>query len=205
MLNKLLEAEELAFLAELMAKESDDNHSVTVQLPQASPLMPLLGQAQGLELMAQFKHHQLRFPVRLQISESLHPELIFDAPEIIEIGPNLRKWRFRPDESLRLFDRLGNESPLNLLDLSANGLSLSRSETDQPLPEQLDLQLELPDGGDRLALSARRVRELDSTSAAYQLEMQGDVAEDRLRWFLFNQHPVIQEQRKPHPETSDEN
>ena len=112
---------------------------------------------------------------------------------------------FVPTKSLRLLIVQGNESPLNLLDLSANGLSLSRSETDQPLPEQLDLQLELPDGVIALALSARRVRELDSTSAAYQLEMQGDVAEDRLRWFLFNQHPVIQEQRKPHPETSDEN
>jgi hypothetical protein len=195
MMNKLLEAEELAFLAKLIARESDDHQSVALQLPQASPLMFMLGQAQGLELVATFQHHRLRFPVHLRTSEDFCTELVFDAPEILETGPTHRKWRLRPAENLRLFDQNGNDSGLNLLDLSDSSLSLSREDEDLPLPEQLDLCLELSDGGDRVPILARRVRLLDDSSAAYQVEVQEGPNEDRLRWFLFNHHPAITEQR----------
>ncbi len=200
MINRLLEAEELAFLAELMAREGEDQPAVAIRLPQASPLLPLLAHAQGLELVAGFQHHILRFPVHLRGSATQVPELVFSAPEIIESGPTERKWRMRPEEALRVFDRNGNDSGLNLLDLSASGLSLRRDGEDQPLPEQLDLELELPDGGDRLPILARRVRQAEDGSAAYQVEVAEGRHEDRLRWFLFNHHPAIRAQREqPEP------
>lgn len=204
MMNRLLEAEELAFLAELMARESEEHQAVAVQLPQASPLMPLLSQAQGLSLKARFQHHELRFPVRLRINELLQPELVFDAPEILEIGPTHRKWRFRPDERLRLLDEAGNDSGLAVVDLSDSSLSLKTHDEGAALPEQLNLQLELPDGGDRLALSARRVRDLGDGHAAYQVEMEDDAQEDRLRWYLFNRHPATLAQREHSPETAED-
>lgn len=191
MVNKLLEAEELAFLAELMTRENGNEDMLTIPLPQASPIMPLLSQARELNLVAHFQHHLLRFPVRLDINEDMRPELHIDGPEILEVGPTNRKWRFRPEESVRILDQHGNDSGLSLLDLSDSGLSLQSGDGGEPLAEQMKLQLEMPDTGDRFPLSARRVRELADGVAAYQLELQDARQEDQLRWFLFNQHPAL--------------
>ena len=48
MLNKLLEAEELAFLAELMAKESDDNPQCDRATATGLSSMPAAGAGAGL-------------------------------------------------------------------------------------------------------------------------------------------------------------
>ncbi len=196
-MDKLLEAEELAFLSELMAADGDESEGLSVQIPQASPLVPILTQAKSLNLVAEFEHHLLQFSVRLSVSEDMHPELVFDAPEIMEAGPTHRKWRFRPDASLKILDQHGNDSGLNVVDLADNSVSLQREEGDESLPDQMKLQLELPDSGHRVPLSARRVRELANGVAAYQLELQDSAQEDQLRWFLFSQHPARQNQARP--------
>lgn len=187
---ELLDAEELALLGEVLLPPADADAPLPVNLPFGQLLLPLMERADHLLLVASYRHHLLRFPVRLQRDEFGRPTLAIDAPEILETGPTLRNWRLQPLAPLRLLDPHGNDIQLRIHDLSVSGLSLEFDDP-QTIPEQLNLQLELPECGTRLPLAAARVRHLDGQRVAYRLQPGDEALAERLRWFLFQQHRAL--------------
>lgn len=187
---ELLDADELALLGEVLLAPAEAEAPIPLNLPFGQLLLPLMERADGLLLVASYGHHLLRFPVRLQRDEFGRPALAIDAPEILETGPTLRDWRLQPLAPLRLLDHNGNEIRLRIHDLSVSGLALE-FEDPQAIPEQLSLQLELPECGTRLPLAAARVRHLDPQRVAYRLLAADDALSERLRWFLFHQHRAL--------------
>lgn len=192
--NDLLSADELALLTEVMAVEGELEPPLPLNLPYGSVLLPLMERADGLVLVANYRHHLLRFPVRLQRDEFGRLALGIDAPEILETGPTTRNWRVRPLHPLRLLDSQGQDTGLRIHDLSISGLALTFDHHHQA-PELLNLQLELPDGGDLVPLEAALVRQLDHRRVAYRLVSDDDEPFDRLRWFLFHQHRALHPDR----------
>lgn len=187
---ELLDAEELALLGEVLLPPADGDSPLPLNLPFGQLLLPLMERADGLLLVAHYRHHLLRFPVRLQRDEFGRPTLAIDAPEILETGPTLRDWRLQPVAPLRVFDQDGEESLLRIHDLSGSGLLLEFG-AHQSAPEQLNLQLQLPECGTLLPLTAARVRHLDGQRVAYRLNGEDEVLAERLRWFLFHQHRAL--------------
>lgn len=185
---ELLSSDELSFIHQLLdSAEQESDQSIALQLPLSGLMLPLLEKAEQLVLVANYRHHLLRLPVRFRRDEFGRGGLQLEAPEILETGPQLRNWRLQPLRPLRLLDEQGRDIGLRIYDLSMSGLVLTFEPQDS-VPELLNLQLELPDDSNLLPLEMAQVRRLGDGRVAYRLVSDGDDSIERLRWFLFRQH-----------------
>lgn len=185
---ELLSADELSFIHQLLdSAEPESEQSIALNLPLPGLMLPLLERAEQLVLVASYRHHLLRLPVRFKRDEFGRSGLLLEAPEILETGPRLRNWRLQPLHPLRLMDEQGRDTGMRIHDLSMSGLALTFEPQDS-VPELLNLQLELPGDNDLLPLEAEQVRRLDDGRVAYRLVSDEEEPIERLRWFLFRQH-----------------
>ena len=186
-----LEAEELAFLRDLMRREIARQAPMSMPLPQASPLSALLQRAGSLTLNAVYEHHELQFEAVVEVNDHFEAELQLRAPEIVERGQHTqrRPWRYRPENGLQLLDHKGERLDVDVVELSHDSLALKPANQGTALDKQLELQLALPEG-EPLSLSARWVRNTAQGAAAYTFDLE-PTARDSLRWFLLDRHPVI--------------
>lgn len=152
----------------------------------ANALLAALGSNAQLHLEAEFANQRLRFPLQLVEDEfhALHLEL--GAPGIFQQGPIQRPWRLHLDTPITLAHENGQPSCLEVLQLSPSGV-LVRSTDLLPPPDNFELWLPLPDQ-EPVLLKGLRVRHSAEEEIAFRLDMLKPSHDERLRYFLFQQH-----------------
>lgn len=200
--NLLVNDEELKLLNKLIISIEDVQEkklNYDISSPDgADVLLPQLGSADKLQLVAYFGDHHLVFPVRTKVGDFGNVRMTIDPPQIFETGDHLRAWRFPvSDKTIPLVNEDGEELGYKVKDLSASGISFLIEEKDkQSFPAVLhNIYLQLPNK-ERLAITGSLIRRIDEQTVAYSLTSytRGELLSS-LTQYLSERHA------EQHPET----
>jgi hypothetical protein len=195
----LLNADELAFLSELLSCDHDeliDSNKLVYNITGSAVGESVLTQMScvgGLQLVANDGNHQLVFPVQIEPDDFKHLKMVLKPPEIFEIGIHPRAWRFLVNNKniyLAHINEAGNESYFQIEDLSASGVSfLIEEHTDAEFPTVFnDVFLQLPNH-QKLAVSGLQICRIDKKTVAYTFPKTANEATlNSLYEYLFECH-----------------
>ncbi|WP_435234712.1 hypothetical protein ACR30L_13200 [Psychromonas sp. PT13] len=193
--NLFLEKDEIDLLSEIMLTHDDDNtkeldfslHSSA----KGETLLSQLGQANTLQLSAQYDNHHIVFPVHIHTGDFSELKMTLRAPEIFETGKTRRAWRLTTnDKKAYLVNKHGEQQRFQIEDLSATGISfLVDPNIQSEFPEVLDdVFIQLPNGK-QLAISGLQISRVDERVVAYSISERIDKsALDSLYEYLFECH-----------------
>jgi len=188
--NSRLSNEELSFISGMYFDQDLANINPTGSFvglladEKSYPLLERLGLACNLKLTAEFKNHRLIFPVAIEKSEFGQFNMHIQTPEIFELGSYTRNWRHQLTEPLSVTCNIAN-AQFDLHEISSTGFCLNINGNEE-MPEQLDLEMILPDCGSEMKFKASKVRDL-THQTAYEMDLCQERRE-QLRKFLFNRH-----------------
>jgi len=185
----VLTQDELAFISEMDFTQKTMSDSVDLKLEldddaRINVLLERLGLATELKLVAQYHNQQLVFPVCIAQGEFGKFSMELRSPEIFESGEHLRNWRYKLEAPLKAFCRSSNKQFV-LNELSSTGFCIALDY--HSAPEQLCLDIKLPETQTHLEFNAKKVRCASNNQSAYSIELN-DAEREILRRFLFKQH-----------------
>lgn len=193
-----LSSEELDFIRELFSRQwlgkLPSAHIFEIDGgPLANALLARLGNQASLNLSAKLDDCRMTFPLQVIEDEQHGLQLKMEAPRIFREGDMRRAWRLQLTEPLHLHNINGEESEMQICELTPASLVLISPL--HPPPKSFSLWLQLP-GGENLPIRGRRIRPINRQRAAYSLRMQNHEHAECLRRFIFEQyrqqHPQLQ-------------
>ena len=193
--NLFLEKDEIDLLSEIMLTHDDDE---TKELDfslyssaKGETLLSQLGQANTLQLSAQYDNHHIVFPVQINTGDFSELKMTLRAPEIFETGKTRRAWRLTTnDKKAYLVNKHGKQQRFQIEDLSATGISfLVDPNIQSEFPEVLDdVFIQLPNRK-KVAISGLQISRVDERVVAYSIgEGVDQRALDSLYEYLFECH-----------------
>lgn len=193
--NLFLEKDEIDLLSEIMLTQDDKAEKELAfslhSSPKGETLLSQLGEANTLQLSAQYNNHHIVFPVNIEVGDFSELKMTLKAPEIFEVGKTRRAWRLTTnDKKAYLVNNHGEEQRFQIEDLSASGISfLIDPNIQTEFPEVLDdVFIQLPNHK-KLAISGLQISRVDERVVAYSMGDNVDQgALNTLYEYLFECH-----------------